>query len=109
MQLKKIIFLQTYVMDVLYVTCILKINFIHFQIDFTYIQLIELYRNFFSGLINYILSLKLWIPLSRMTYMIYLVSPIIQAHYGANLGFPEDFSDIKIVSMKSNLNYFTNK
>lgn len=41
--------------------------------------------------------------------MIYLVSPLIQAHYGAHLGFPEDFSEIKIVSMKSNLKFFTNK
>ena len=35
----------------------------------------------YGGIINTLLSWKLWVPLGKLTYMVYLIHPLVMAYY----------------------------
>ena len=52
------------------------------------------------GIVNRILSWKALVPLSRLTYMAYLVHPIVMESYNFQLKYPFNYDDYSIVSAR---------
>lgn len=51
----------------------------------------------YGGIINYILCLKMWVPISKLSYVVYLLSPIIQLFYMTNQRTGSDMQDMLLI------------